>query len=339
MVRGFKILVGSVVGLLLLLAGATTGTDLLIGYTDPPVGHFIDTSAGRQHIIDVGPDFASVAGAPTIVLLHGATANLQDMRLALADRLRASYRVIAIDRPGHGWSERADGDKDASPVRQAAVIHEILRKAGVEHPILLAHSWAGSVALDYALAYPREVSGLVLLAPVAYRWAGEVTERAKLITTPWLGSIFVHTLAVPIAWASLDRVVALAFSPEQAPPDYIEHASILLAMRPAAITANAEDLAMMSEFPVPQSSPYAQINVPTLVIAGADDRLVPVRQSETIARQIPQAKLVMLKGVGHMAHYAEPERILDAIGAMAATTRRDTGNDEERPGRGVALRP
>jgi pimeloyl-ACP methyl ester carboxylesterase len=330
MIRAGKIIVGGLVGLLLLCAGVTAISDFLIADANPPTGRLIATSAGPQHVLDVGPDFADAAGAPTVVLLHGATANLQDMRLALADRLRTRYRVIAVDRPGHGWSARGDGEADAQPRRQADVLHEILRKAGVTRPIVLAHSWGGSVALAYALAYPNELSGLVLLAPVTYRWQGENSHIVDIAASPWLGPLFAHTLAVPIAWLLLDPLVTRAFAPEHPPPDYIDHAAILLALRSRAITTNAQDLEQMALFPAAQTLPYAQIKVPVVVIAGTEDHLVSSRlQAETFARQMPKAKLILLPGVGHMVHYVAPERVTGAIDSLAeaASVKLGSGRD------------
>src|SRR5512135_2676022 len=74
----------------------------------PPSGRLVDVPGGRLHIVGLGR-----SDAPAVVLLHGASANLEDMRLSLGDALAAQYRVILIDRPGHGWSGRPDGADDA----------------------------------------------------------------------------------------------------------------------------------------------------------------------------------------------------------------------------------
>ena len=96
----------------------------------PPSGRFIEVEGGRLHLVELGR-----ADAQTIVLLHGAAVNHGDMRLALGDRLAAHYRVILIDRPGHGWSERPGGSADASPARQAKLIHQALTKIGISRAI------------------------------------------------------------------------------------------------------------------------------------------------------------------------------------------------------------
>ncbi|MCX7311594.1 MAG: alpha/beta fold hydrolase [Alphaproteobacteria bacterium] len=103
----------------------------------PPAGRFVDVDGGRLHLLELGP-----AGAPPVVLLHGASGNLLDMRVALGDRLAQRYRVIMVDRPGHGWSDRPGGSADASPARQAALIHHALVRIGVTRAIVLGHSWS-----------------------------------------------------------------------------------------------------------------------------------------------------------------------------------------------------
>ena len=83
----------------------------LIERAHPPRGRFVDFGGLRQHLVEVG---ANTPGqdAP-LVLLHGAGCNLEDMRLALGEHL-PGRRLILIDRPGHGWSERR-GEQGSSP--------------------------------------------------------------------------------------------------------------------------------------------------------------------------------------------------------------------------------
>src|SRR5581483_2341873 len=106
----------------------------------PATGRFVPVNGGRMHLVELGN-----AAAPPLVLLHGAMVNLGDMQLALGERLAMNYRVILVDRPGHGWSERPDGTSDASPARQAELVHQALQLIGVENAVIVAHSWSGSV--------------------------------------------------------------------------------------------------------------------------------------------------------------------------------------------------
>src|SRR3954469_19056736 len=130
--------------LLLALAGAvfTYGYGWLIERRYPPTGRFIEVEDHRLHYRDAGP-----GGAPrgTIVLLHGASSNLVESMLGLGSHLARRYRVIAFDRPGHGWSERKGGLGAAEPARQAALMAQALRKLGVRKAVVVGHSWSGTI--------------------------------------------------------------------------------------------------------------------------------------------------------------------------------------------------
>ena len=159
----------------------------------PPAGRFVEVSGGRIHLVELGP-----ANAVPVVLLHGASGNLEDMRLALGDKLAERHRVILVDRPGHGWSSRLGGSADASPARQAALIHDALQRIGIRRAVIVGHSWSGALATAYALAYPDAVSGLLLLAPVTHPWKGGVGWYNPILTTPIVGPLFARTMALPI---------------------------------------------------------------------------------------------------------------------------------------------
>src|SRR5471030_2844207 len=72
----------------------------------PATGQFIEVDGDRLHIAEIGISCGQRGADPAIVLVHGASSNMEDMRLALGERLAKSHRVILIDRPGHGWSSR-----------------------------------------------------------------------------------------------------------------------------------------------------------------------------------------------------------------------------------------
>jgi len=280
----------------------------------------VDVDGGRLHVVELGR-----ADAPPLVLLHGASANLGDMRLALGDRLAANYRVILIDRPGHGWSDRPNGAADASPARQAVLVHQALNKMGVMRPVLVAHSWSGAVATAYALDYPGDTGGLVLLAPVTYPWpknvalsgsvvAALLAESARAMATPFIGTLMAHTIALPIGTLLIGFSVESAFAPQAPPPDYLAKTGGPLILRPSALVANAQDLKAIEEFVESQSPRYGSIKTPTVILTGdADAVLAPEIHAKAMAAAIPHAKLIVLPGIGHMLHHAAPERVAAAI--------------------------
>src|ERR1700733_12129103 len=96
----------------------------LIERAHPRRGRLIDIGGLRQHVVELGADAGAQQSAP-IVLIHGAGCNLEDMRLALGERLAARHRVILIDRAGMGWSERR-GRRGSSPAYQAGMLRDVL---------------------------------------------------------------------------------------------------------------------------------------------------------------------------------------------------------------------
>src|SRR5260370_40098524 len=105
------------------------------------------------------------AGQP-VVLIHGNRGSTQDWTRVFGPA-GANYRVIAFDRPGHGRSERPKHGETTVEV-QARLLHDALQQLHIERPIVVGHSWGGALALIYAITYPKEVSGAVLLAPPVY---------------------------------------------------------------------------------------------------------------------------------------------------------------------------
>src|SRR5207302_6041453 len=132
---------------LCVLAAATSVGVAKLEAAHPPTGQFVEVQGVRLHVVVLGLAHGSPGADPAVVLIHGASGNLEDMRLALGEQLALSHRVILIDRPGHGWSSRPDGDEYASPARQAELIAGALEQLGVRRAILVGHSWGGACAM------------------------------------------------------------------------------------------------------------------------------------------------------------------------------------------------
>jgi pimeloyl-ACP methyl ester carboxylesterase len=283
----------------------------------PPLGRFVEVEGGRLHIVELG-----VADAPPVVLLHGASGNLRDPKLALGDLLAGQHRVILIDRPGHGWSERHGGRADASPARQAKLIHLALEKIGVRRAIVVGHSWSGALATAYALEYPQHVAGLLLLAPVTHPWPGGVAWYHHVIAAPVIGSAFVRTLAYPIGKMLIGPGVRSVFAPQEPPADYLEKTGGELVLRPAELAANAQDILGLKAFVTAQASRYSAIEAPTVIISGDTDDVVSVDiHSRAIAAMVPRGKLIVLPGVGHMVQFAATSQIVEAVAELAGKSR------------------
>src|SRR5271156_3591509 len=116
-----------VVAALALLAVVTQIGVAALRRAHPAQGRSIEVEGARLNVVDIGPRDAA---GPPIVMLHGASSNLEAMRQPLGDLLARHHRVILIDRPGHGWSSRALLS-DSTPAIQGRMIDEALEKLGI----------------------------------------------------------------------------------------------------------------------------------------------------------------------------------------------------------------
>jgi pimeloyl-ACP methyl ester carboxylesterase len=282
---------------------------------NPPEGVFAEVTGGRLHLYELG------TGDPDrlpIVLLHGATSNARDMVHALGADLARHRRVIAVDRPGHGWSDRPGGRRDASPARQAELIMEALRRRGVERFTVAGHSWAGSLAAHLALAYPSEVAGLVILSGATHPWPGGINWYYRLSAMPVLGRIFVHTVMTPVGSWGLSKSAAEAFIPHPGPADYARKTAAALVLRPREFRWNGQDVADLKAFLMREAPRYGEIRVPTAIIADPADHVVHTRvHAEPLSRMIIGAKLTLTSGAGHQIHYTAKETVLAEIERVA----------------------
>jgi pimeloyl-ACP methyl ester carboxylesterase len=279
----------------------------------PPTGRFVEVNGGRLHVVDLDARAQPKPDDLAVVLLHGASGNLGDMRVAFGDLLPRVHRTILVDRPGHGWSERW-ADDGASPARQAAMIDEMLGRLGVERAIIVAHSFAGAVATALALDHPDRVAGLVLIAPVLNPWSTGIAWYYRVAATPYIGPLFAWTLTLPIGEFLMVPTTALVFFPQDAPDDYVQRAAIPLVLRPQNFRANAQDVAGLHAFVTAQAPRYSLIKAPTIVIAGDRDTVVsPEIHARALAAMLPSSKLITLDGVGHMPHHVGKATVYEAI--------------------------
>jgi pimeloyl-ACP methyl ester carboxylesterase len=310
-----------VVAALAMLALITQAGVLALQRTYPAQGRTIEVAGAKLNVVDIGPRDAA---GPPVVMIHGASANLDVMRQPLGDRLAGNYRVILIDRPGHGWSARAHLD-DSTPAIQARMIDEALEKLGVGAAIFVVHSWGGALGARMALDYPERVAGLVMLAPVAYPWSGGVGWYNKLVTTAVIGPVLAYTITLPLGYFLTGSGSRGVFLPQIMPVNFVSNTATPLLLRPREFLANARDLVTLKEAVREQAPRYGDIRVPAVVIAGEVDKTVSTNiHSRPFAEAVPDAKLIVLSDVGHMVQNAAPEFVMSEIETMIGKIARST---------------
>jgi pimeloyl-ACP methyl ester carboxylesterase len=308
-----SVILGVAVAGLAVLALITQAGVVALQRIYPAQGEAIEVTGASLNVVDIGPRDAG----PPIVMIHGASSNLESMRQPLGDTLAKSHRVILIDRPGHGWSTRANED-DSTPAIQGRMIDQALEKMGVGQAILVVHSWAGALGARMALDYPRRVAGLVMLAPVAYPWPGGVGWYNDVVTTPVIGPLLAYTITLPLGTFLTEPGARSVFLPQIMPKDFVSDTATPLLLRPREFLANARDLVTLKAAVREQAPRYNAIMAPTVVIAGDEsDKTVSTNiHSRPFAAIVPGAKLIVLPGVGHMVQNAAPELVMREIDAM-----------------------
>jgi pimeloyl-ACP methyl ester carboxylesterase len=301
------------VAALVMLALITQIGVLALQHNYPAQGQMIEVAGAKLHVVDIGPRDAA---GPPVVMIHGASSNLEIMRQPLGDILAGNHRVILIDRPGHGWSTR-DRPEDSTPAIQGGMIDEALEKLGVGRAIFVVHSWSGALGARIALDHPQRVAGLVMLAPVAYPWPGGVGWYNRLVTTPVIGPLLAYTITLPLGFFLTEPGARGAFLPQIMPQRFVARTATPLMLRPREFLANARDLMTLKAAVAEQAPRYANIKAPTVVISGDVDKTVSTSiHSRPLAAVVPNAKLIVLPDVGHMVQNAAPDLVISEIEAM-----------------------
>ena len=302
-----------VVAALAVLAAVTQLGVVALQRAHPAQGRLIDVEGARLHVVEIGP---RETASPPIVMLHGASSNLEAMRQPLGERLAKHHPVILIDRPGHGWSTRARRE-DSTPAVQSRMIFSALDQLGIGEAIFVVHSWSGALGARLALDYAPRVAGLVMLAPVTHPWRGGVGRYNEIIAMPVIGPLLAYTVTLPLGYFVAESGARNVFLPQTMPDGFVKESATPLLLRPREFIANAYDLVTLKEAVAAQVARYGEIKVPVTIIAGEPDKTVRTDiHARPFAATVPNAKLIVLPDLGHMVQNAVPDLVKTAIETM-----------------------
>lgn len=209
------------------------------------------------------------------------------------EAFKSNYRVIAPDLRGLGESEATAGS--ISMARFAADLYALLQHLKADPAILVGHSMGGYVALAFAKAFPQALRGLVLVGTKggADTAEGAAARRATAEKVQRTGSSVVVDAMAPKMLSASNKNAAMAasvrgfMSPSK--PEGVVGALLGMADRPDA------------------GAWLGEVRVPTLVIAGLDDIIIPPSESETLAKAIPDAQLRFIPNAGHLVAYEQAD--------------------------------
>ena len=273
-----------------------------------PTGSFMQIGSLRIHYIE-----HPGAGTP-VVLIHGLPGTAEDWNEVTP--LLAGRRTIAIDRPGFGYSTGGYVPFE----RQLSTIHELLSKLHVVRPILVGHSYGGTISLGYAERYPHEVRGLVLVDAAAAGTHPGTFQDLQARTIQFL-QLPIIKQAADATFSQLLRKVSAEMGDSEAfhPQSVVAaHEQRILAIN--MTTGNLKALAgeyLAAGGVVEQiDRGLKAIETPAVVIQGEEDQLVKPIYGRRLAAALPHARLEMLYG-GHMQPYDHPAAIAIAVGSLS----------------------
>lgn len=276
----------------------------------PPEGELLSVEGHQVHALVMGE-------GPDLVLIHGSGGNLRDFTFDLAPTLARHYRVILLDRPGHGYTDRVS-ETGTTLKQQAHLLAAAARQLGAERPIVLGHSFGGAVALAWAVHEPESIAALVPLAAPSNAWTSELEMLYKLTSHPLTAPIVNPLITAFASDRRVEQGVAGVFEPDAVPEGYLGHFGAALTLRRSALRANGlqrRNLLGEIEELVPL---YGRIDIPTEIVHGDADTTVGLSiHAEPLVTQIPDAVLTPLPGIGHMPQHAAPEAVSAAIDRVA----------------------
>lgn len=258
----------------------------------------VELADGRTvHLRDEGP-----RDAPVIMLLHGSNADLYTWQ-PWAEMLREDYRVIRFDQRGHGLTGPAP-DGDYSHDAFVADVGNVADALGLDRFVLAGNSMGGGIAMGYAMAHPERLDGLVLVdaggADIQREGSGNLA--FKLARIPVVNSLSFQLMPRSIVERSLSQSVSnqQIVSPE-AVDRYWE-----LARYPGNRDATMKRFGL--GWTVFDKADVAKVEVPTLVMWGKEDALIPFAAAGWYDDVLPNSTLVAYDGIGHIPMEEAPER-------------------------------
>lgn len=269
----------------------------------PASGQFLALGHHRIHYVEQG------RGRP-ILFLHGLGGQLHHFRHTLFDQLGGDFHLVAIDRPGSGYSARP-AEFSGSLTEQARLVRDFIAAKGLERPLIVGHSLGGAVALALALDHPDSLSGLALLSPLTHVEEELRPEfRSLYVRSPWQRRLLANTIWVPTSLKYAPLTLAFVFGPQQATKDYAIGGGGLAGLRPSHIYATSSDLVAIEQDLARLEARYEELEMPVGVLFGTADRVIDYRlNAEPLIGRIGNLELELVDGLGHMPQFVEPQRV------------------------------
>jgi pimeloyl-ACP methyl ester carboxylesterase len=267
----------------------------------------------RVHGRDVA--YERAGAGPAIVLVHGIAGDASEWS-PVVERLAGSFDVIAPDLPGHGSSGRLRGDHSIGAF--ACWLRDLLEAIDVERATFVGHSLGGGVVMQFAYQFPQYVERMTLVSS-----GGLGRELSALIRAAALPGAELVLGLVGGAARVAEPALSVAGLDKSTERGELVHriAGLTHSDRRAAFVRAVRAVASPGGQRVNASDRlYLAADVPTLVVWGARDRIIPVNHAHSTADAVPGSRLEIFEESGHFPHADDPDRFTSLLGEFIAGT-------------------
>jgi pimeloyl-ACP methyl ester carboxylesterase len=258
----------------------------------------------RLHVRDSGP-----RDAPAIVLIHGFGASLQTWD-AWAQCLSRRWRVVRVDLPGSGLSP-PDPAGDYKDARSIQMLVALMDQLGLRRASIVGHSIGGRIAWSFAARHPERMNRLVLVAPDGFASPG--FDYGKAPTVPVMLGLMRYVLPKPLLRMNLAPAYA---DPKVLSDALVDRYDDLLRAPGArqALLDRIRQTVLVDPRPL-----LASVRAPTLLLWGQRDAMIPISNSADYLKALPDARLVVIPGAGHLPQEEAASQSLAAVEAFLSS--------------------
>jgi pimeloyl-ACP methyl ester carboxylesterase len=266
-------------------------------------GNLIEIKGQQLRVYQTG-------SGPDILLIHGLPGCIEDWETIIPE-LSKKYRVTAYDRPGHGFSSANSLRYDVG--QNADIALALIDKLKLNNPVVVGHSYGGTMVVAIAERNPSNVKAIVSVSPVT-------TSRGKpdtifyILRTPLIGPASAWLVKLFTGCSMIRDGLNEAFDPNQKDMQqgFIDVRCMIFSQSKVLKTLSHEEMTMRAD--VKKMAPlYGIIKKPLFIVHGESDRVVPVADGILLSKAAPGSRLILYKNTGHMVQYAKPAELIQVI--------------------------
>jgi pimeloyl-ACP methyl ester carboxylesterase len=266
-------------------------------------GNFIDVLNQKIRVYQTG-------NGQDILLIHGLPGCIEDWETIIPE-LSKKFRVTAYDRPGHGFSSANNLKYNLE--QNADFAFALIDTLRLNNPVVVGHSYGGSIVVAMAVRNTSNVKALVAVSPITSA-KGKPDLIFRILKIPVIGPASVWFVKLFTGCSLVRKGLDVAFDPNQKdmPQGFADSRCMIISQQKIIRTSSHEEMTMRPD--VENMMPlYGNINKPLFIVHGESDKVVPVTDGELLYKAVTGSKLTLFNNTGHMVQYAKPYELIKVI--------------------------